>query len=62
METFNNKGRKNAKVYRSLMFKYFSGELKTGDYINETKVSRDLGVSRTAVRDALNQLITENLV
>ena len=36
-----------------------SGELPAGDRINEVHLARDLGISRTPLREALNRLATE---
>ena len=36
-------------------------EIKPGDRLNEGALSRELGVSRTPLREALNRLVAENL-
>ena len=49
-------------IYRYLLDKILSGELKPGDRIPETSIAEILHVSRTPVRDALRDLATANVV
>ena len=38
------------------------GQLKGGESLPEEKIAKDLGISRTPLRDALNRLVAEGLV
>lgn len=49
-------------VYRHLCAAMRSGELRPGDRLREEDVARQLGVSRTPVREALGRLLARNLV
>ena len=51
-----------ADIYRQLKRMAVSFELRPGDRINEASVARQLGASRTPLREALNRLAAENLV
>lgn len=51
-----------AKVLSSLKEDILNGELKAGESLIESKVSEQLGVSRTPVREAIRQLESEGLV
>ena len=46
-------------IYGWLKAKAVSFELKPGDRINEGALSREFGVSRTPLREALNRLVSE---
>lgn len=50
------------KVYRHLQQKIASGEIEAGSAISELSLARQLGVSRTPVREALAQLDAEGIV
>ena len=49
-------------VYESLEEKILSGEYKIGEQITENRISAELGVSRTPVREALMMLEKDGLV
>ncbi|MCR5431099.1 MAG: GntR family transcriptional regulator [Lachnospiraceae bacterium] len=55
-------GSLRARVFAALENGILSGEYKAGDTMNELRLSRDLGVSRTPIREALMQLELEGLV
>jgi DNA-binding GntR family transcriptional regulator len=57
----NNK-LKSKEIYEIIVSKLNSGELKRGDYINENQFSQDLKISRTKIREALNQLLAIGFV
>jgi DNA-binding GntR family transcriptional regulator len=50
------------KVYLSLEEQIISQKLRTGEAVTEMKLSRELGVSRTPVREALQRLDREGLI
>lgn len=50
------------KVFNQIEDKILCGEYKDGDSLNELKLSKELGVSRTPVREALMQLELEGLI
>jgi len=50
------------KVFKAIENAILNGEYKEGDSLNELKISQELGVSRTPVREALMQLELEGLV
>lgn len=51
-----------ARVFRELEDAILSGTLQPGETLAETKLSHQLGVSRTPVREAIGQLELEGLV
>lgn len=51
-----------SKVFLSLEDAILSGKYKTGEQLTEIAVSKELGVSRTPVREALHRLQEEGLV
>lgn len=51
-----------AKVYRYIRDGLIEGRYHTGEYLVETKLAEELGVSRTPIREALKQLEQEGLV
>lgn len=51
-----------AKVFKVLEEDILSGKLQPGDSLIETKLSDELGVSRTPIREAIRQLELEDLV
>jgi DNA-binding GntR family transcriptional regulator len=50
------------KVYASLEEQIISQKLRPGEAVTEMKLSRELGVSRTPVREALQRLDREGLI
>lgn len=50
------------EVAEQLRQRIFSGELIAGSWIDELKLARDYGISRTPLREALKVLATEGLV
>lgn len=58
METTNLKDR----VYGHIRQKLGVGELRAGHRISETKMAKELGVSRTPVREAIRRLESEGVV
>ncbi|MCG8499306.1 MAG: GntR family transcriptional regulator [Firmicutes bacterium] len=51
-----------AKVFQQLEEDILDGKFKSGDSLIETKLSQELGVSRTPIREAIRQLELEGLV
>lgn len=49
-------------AYRSLRDAILSNQLRTGDHLREESIAKQLGMSRTPVREALGRLHTEGLV
>ncbi len=50
------------KAYLSLYQKIVAGELPPGSAISEVLLSKELGISRTPIREALGQLAAEGLI
>lgn len=50
------------KVYQSLRHDILHGRYADGEFINETAIAKELGVSRTPVREAILQLEYEGLL
>lgn len=50
------------RVYAELLTRISEGEFEAGERLFEQALARDLGVSRTPVRDALKRLAAEGLV
>lgn len=50
------------KAYRSIYAKILSSELRPGDPVLELSLSRELGISRTPIREAIGQLISEGFL
>lgn len=50
------------EIYRQLKQMAIAFRLRPGDRLNEVALSRELGVSRTPLREALNRLVAERLV
>lgn len=50
------------KSYRQIQDMVISFAIRPGERINESELSRKLGVSRTPLREALNRLASENFV
>lgn len=55
-------GSLRARVFAALESAVINGEYTPGDTLNEIKISQELGVSRTPVREAIVQLELEGLV
>lgn len=56
-------GRTSDKVLEKIEEKIFSGEWKSGQKImSETQLSKELDVSRVSVREALEKLVTLNII
>lgn len=55
-------GELREQAYRHLHQKILSGEFKPGSRISEQSISKELGISRMPVRDAIRQLQNEGLV
>lgn len=53
---------KKATAYESLKRRIINNSLKSGEPLNERVLSNDLGISKTPVREALQQLEKEGLV
>src|SRR5665213_277315 len=51
-----------AKAYLLLQKKIASGELPAGSLVSELAISKELGSSRTPVREAVSQLLAEGLL
>lgn len=50
------------QAYRSIRSSIVSGALKEGERLTEKRLSKDLGLSRTPVREAISRLILEGFV
>ena len=50
------------RVYEKIRDDILEGRYETGDFLVETKLAAELGVSRTPIREALKQLELEELV
>ena len=50
------------QVYEIIKDKILSGELKSGDWLQESKLAESLNVSRSPVREALKELVGEGLL
>ena len=50
------------KAYRALQQKMLSGEFPAGSPISEASLARELGISRSPVREAIGQLIAQGLL
>lgn len=61
-ETEFNVGSLRGKVFNLLQNDILNGVYQTGDSLVETKLSEELGVSRTPIREAIRQLELEGLV
>lgn len=58
----DNMGSLRSKVFEKLQNAIIEGQLKDGENLTEVRLSNDLGVSRTPVREAIRQLELEGLV
>lgn len=61
---FTNKEKQSltSKVFRYIRDGITDGRYKSGEYLVETKLAEELGVSRTPIREALKQLELDDLV
>lgn len=50
------------EIYRRLREQIIFLQMKPGEFINETRLASELGVSRTILREILQRLITEGLL
>jgi len=50
------------QIFEQLEKDILSGKYKRGDILNETRLSEELGVSRTPVREAIRRLEQENII
>ncbi len=50
------------QVYDELELKILSGALPKGEILTEKKLSQEMGVSRTPIREALSRLVFERLI
>jgi DNA-binding GntR family transcriptional regulator len=57
-----NKNNLKDKVYTTVRGRILSFDLKPGEKILENEIAKELGVSRTPVREALNKLEQEGLI
>jgi len=62
MKSLSESASLRTQVFRTLEEAILSGQLKPGDTLAELKLSAQLGVSRTPVREAIGQLELEGLV
>lgn len=51
-----------SQAYETLRDKAINFEFKPGDRINESALTRELGISRTPMREALNRLVAEGFL
>ena len=58
----NSSGSLRVRVFEALEQAIINGEYKEGDTLNELRLTKELGVSRTPIREALTQLELEGLV
>lgn len=50
------------RTYEAIHEMALSFRLRPGERLNESELSRELGISRTPLREALNRLVAENLL
>ncbi len=60
--SLNNVFSLSKRIFASIEDDILSGKYISGEKISESKLANELGVSRTPVREALNQLANEGLV
>jgi DNA-binding GntR family transcriptional regulator len=53
---------RKATAYRHIQSKILSGELAGGHVISELSLAKDMGISRTPIREAIGQLIVEGFL
>ncbi|MCP4272397.1 MAG: GntR family transcriptional regulator [Gammaproteobacteria bacterium] len=49
-------------AYKLIRAKFLSGELKAGTALSENKLSKELGMSRTPIREAIRQMEMEGII
>ncbi len=49
-------------AYKRISAKFLSGELKAGTALSENKLSKELGMSRTPIREAIRQMEMEGII
>ena len=49
------------RVYQDMRQRLISGELKVGSQLSELKLSREFGISRSSIREAISKLIHEGI-
>lgn len=54
--------RQKASIYAALKDKIVFLELKPGEFLNETRLAAELGVSRTLLREVIQRLIVDGLL
>lgn len=62
MKGQNGTGETVAKAYNAIRHRILAMEMKPGEVISEIKLSEDVGVSRTPLREALKQLEADGLI
>lgn len=62
LEKIQQNGTLAEQAYHSLKKGIIIGTLKDGEALPEEKIAKDLGISRTPLRDALNRLAMEGLI
>lgn len=62
LQTDSDSERLSDTVYETLLNAILSGKLRNGSIVSEVSLSKQLGVSRTPVHDALRQLAKDGLV
>ncbi len=50
------------RAYVHIQRKIASGALRSGDAVSELSISKELGISRTPIREAIGQLVAEGLL
>jgi DNA-binding GntR family transcriptional regulator len=50
------------RAYLHIQRKIVSGELRAGQSISELSLAKEIGISRTPIREALRQLVTESIL
>ena len=58
----NNKNKSSITIYDTLRDMAISFKFTPGERINESELSATLGVSRTPLREAMQKLVSENLL
>ena len=51
-----------AKAYEYIKTLILNGELKVDEIYSETKIAKELGISRTPLRDAIHHLVEEGYI
>jgi len=50
------------EAYKQIRAKFLSGELQAGSALSENKLSKELGMSRTPIREAIRQMEMEGMI